>query len=31
MKIRLLRTMKKDFLAELTLEVEGMEEKGGFL
>jgi hypothetical protein len=25
------RTVKKDFLAELTLEVDGMEEKGGFL
>jgi hypothetical protein len=29
--MRLLGTMEKDFLAELTLEVEGMEEKGGFL
>jgi hypothetical protein len=29
--MRLLKTMKKEFLAELTLEVEGMEEKGGFL
>jgi hypothetical protein len=24
-------TMKEDFLAEVTLEVAGMEEKGGFL
>jgi hypothetical protein len=28
---RLEIAMKKDFLAELTLEVDGMEEKGGFL
>jgi hypothetical protein len=28
---KLLRLMEKDFLAEITFEVAGMEEKGGFL